>query len=348
MELTRVREIDGTTAQVRLGDVRTAFSAQCHTPDRRRALVPLAVDLILYGTSMAAVVVLDAPLARLAAGVVAGAAVACMFVWAHDAAHGTLFRSRRAAELAGSLMMLPSLQMYRLWIYGHNRVHHGFTNLVSIDWIWRPWTLEEYRAAPRAERLGYRVERSLLGCGWHYLRRVWWDGMVRFKASPTHRGDARLGKALVAGWLVGAGGLLGWAAGPWAAVCGVVVPWLVFTSLIALFTFLHHTHPTLSRVLERAAWNPVAGQLQGSTVIRCSRPVEALTHGILIHAPHHLDVRIPFYRLERAWDDLAASAWGDEVLTYRFRWSTVREIFRACKLYDYDAQAWSGFPRSHR
>src|SRR6266540_2470509 len=51
----------------------------------------------------------------LAFDLAAGCAVAFLFVWGHDAAHGALFRGKWTAEILGTVAMLPSLNMYRLW-----------------------------------------------------------------------------------------------------------------------------------------------------------------------------------------------------------------------------------------
>ena len=51
---------------------------------------------------------------------------------ADDAAHGALFTSEGVSEVLGTLAMAPSLNLYRLWVYGHNKVHHGFTSLTSL------------------------------------------------------------------------------------------------------------------------------------------------------------------------------------------------------------------------
>lgn len=79
-----------------------------------------------------------------------------------------------------------------------------------------------------------------------------------------------------------------------------------------------------------------------STVVRCSRLSELLTHNILVHAPHHIDTRIPFYRLPQAYDDLGA-AYGQHIHEHRFRWSTVRAIFGACQLFDFETKTWTRF-----
>jgi len=66
---------------------------------------------------------------------------------------------------------------------------------------------------------------------------------------------------------------------------------------------------------------------------------ELLVHNIMIHIPHHVEPRIPFYRLKRAYADLQRE-YGPYLHEYRFRWSTVWVIFRQCQLYDFDTKTW--------
>lgn len=330
---------------VPLGTVRTAFSPAVHQRSAGWALGWLAVDLTLYAAGLTGVFVVDPVWARLVLGLITGLAVACLFIWAHDAAHGSLFRSDRWSELLGTAAMLPSLQMYRLWVLGHNRVHHGFTSLSPIDWIWRPLTPEEYRQRSRWVRAVYRVERHPAGCGLHYLLRVWWPGMVRFRpAGPARRhGTYRWSKLVTLTYALAFGGLAYRFAGGWVGVvAALVLPFVVFTYVIALVVYLHHTHPQVPFFLDRREWSPAIGQLACTTVVRSNRLVEALTHNILIHTPHHVDSRIPFYRLKGAYADLQP-AYGHFIHEYRLRWRTVRAIFRTCQLYEFDTRTWRRF-----
>jgi len=330
---------------VKLRTVRSAFSEGCYQRSLFRALGWLAVDLALYATALAGVFTVDHPIAQLGFGVLAGCAVAFLFVWGHDAAHGALFASSRWSEALGTIAMLPSLNMYRLWSYGHNKVHHGFTSFSPIDWIWRPLTPDEYRARSRTRRFVYRLERHPATCGLHYLLRVWWPGMVRFRPDPKLRRTrgfraSKLGTLAFA--LVASTVAYRFAGGPWGVVAAVVVPFAVFNWFIALFVYLHHTHPDVPFFDDRQEWSATVGQVYCSTVVRCSPLTEALTHHILIHTPHHVDTRIPFYRLETAYADLRP-AYGRYVHEYRFRWSTVRTIFATCQLFNYDTNTWSRF-----
>jgi acyl-lipid omega-6 desaturase (Delta-12 desaturase) len=330
---------------VKLGTVRTVFSPATYRRSTAAALAWLAFDAVVYAVLVVAALRVDHVALKLLFGLVAGCAVASLFVWAHDAAHGALFKSAGWAELLGTAAMLPSLNMYRLWVHGHNRVHHGFTSFSPVDWIWRPLTPAEYRARSSWSRLVYRVERSLPGCPLHYILRVWWPGMVRFRPGTEVRRRHHFTRAkvvtavfalqaLVVAWIFGGG--------PVGALAAVVVPWLVFNFFIALFVFLHHTHPRLPFFDDRKQWSATIGQLACSTVVVMPRLWSALTHHILVHTPHHVDQRIPFYRLPGAWKELSAR-YGTDIVTYRFRWSTVWRIFRTCQLFDFEAKVWSRF-----
>jgi acyl-lipid omega-6 desaturase (Delta-12 desaturase) len=333
-----------TTSRLTLGQVRGSLSPRCYQRSTARAMFAWTFDLALYLGAIALVISTPHPLAKLGLGVLAGCAVAFAFVWAHDAAHGALFRSDRIAEILGTIAMVPSLNMYRLWIFGHNKVHHGFTSLSTIDWIWRPATVEEYRAKSAWSKLIYRIERTPVGCALHYLLRVWWPGMVRFQPDPRARRveGVTLSKLVVLVYALGLGALAWWWGGPMAAFAAVVVPFAVFTWFIAFFIYLHHTHPDVPFYDNRRDWSALDGQLRCSITIRCNRVWEALTHHILVHTPHHVDTRIPFYRLAGASAELNEH-YADQITTYRFRWSTVRDIFRTCQLYDFDGHQWSRF-----
>jgi omega-6 fatty acid desaturase (delta-12 desaturase) len=197
----------------------------------------------------------------------------------------------------------------------------------------------------RFGRFVYRLERSPWTCALHYGLRVWWPGMVRFRPDakvrnqPRYRLDklATLAFAVVLGAVAYrfGGGLLG-------ALTAVVVPFVVFTYFIAVFVYLHHTHPDIPFFDVRAEWSPAIGQLACTTVVRCSKLSELLTHNILIHTPHHVDTRIPFYRLKQAYNDLDRS-FHEHLHEYRFSIARVRSIFRTCQLYDFDTKTWYTF-----
>jgi omega-6 fatty acid desaturase (delta-12 desaturase) len=87
-------------------------------------------------------------------------------------------------------------------------------------------------------------------------------------------------------------------------------------------------------------WTQYKGQMESTTVLEIPSLVNWLWfHNILIHVPHHVDVRIPFHHLPGAARAIE-SAYPDTVRRSRL---SVREFLRstkACKLYDFEAGTW--------
>lgn len=329
---------------VKLGEVRRSIPDRCYKRSRFQAIAWATFDLTLYLAGQSLVFGGRPVIVQLLGGLLAGAAVSMMFIWAHDAAHGALFRSKAISELLGTVLMMPSLNMYRLWSYGHNKVHHGFTSFSPIDWIWRPMSPSDYASSSRWARFVYRRERNLMTCGLHYLIRVWWRGMVRF--TPQRKRDRITFSVSKVGTLLFAIGLsyLAWttAGGLVGVLSAVVIPFAVFTYVIALFVYIHHTHPSVPFFDVRDEWSATIGQLFCSTVIRTSKVTDLLTHHILVHVPHHVDMRIPFYHLPKACEAIKTD-WGKYLHEYRFSWSQVRSIFGECQLFDFDTKTWHRF-----
>lgn len=330
---------------IKLTTVRKAISDACYDRSVLQTFGWYAFDLMLYVGLMWGVFASDAWWAKLLFGLGTGCAVAFMFVWAHDAAHGALFKSELAAEILGTSLMLPSLNMYRLWCHGHNRVHHGFTSYTPVDWIWRPLTPSAYAALRWHRKLVYRFERTPYGCFLHYLLKVWWPGMVMYR--PEKESRERLGysvhKLITLAFAVAlSAASYRWGGGVMGVIAAVGLPFIVFNYFIALFVYLHHTHPEVPFFDHRAEWSNTIGQVYCSIVWRCSKLSELLVHNIMIHIPHHVEPRIPFYRLKAAYADLQRE-YGEYLHEYRFRWRTVWTIFRRCKLYDFESKTWYSF-----
>ncbi|MCB1017306.1 MAG: fatty acid desaturase, partial [Acidimicrobiales bacterium] len=144
--------------------------------------------------------------------------------------------------------------------------------------------------------------------------------------------------ALVAYGVTAGLGLLGTA---WLVARVVLLPFLAFNYVIGSFVHVHHIQPGI-RWWKRREWTKWHGQMEGTTVLRVNPVLNFFVHWIMVHVPHHVDVRIPMYHLERATDAMAEAFPGvihDEPLSFRdFMANT-----RVCKLYDFDAGRWLSY-----
>jgi omega-6 fatty acid desaturase (delta-12 desaturase) len=302
------------------------------------------------------------PLALIPLWVLAGLAVSGLFVLGHDAAHQALFDQRWANDLVGRLAMLPSLHATEVWIFGHNRVHHGHTLRQGMDFVWHPLTVDQYRSLGPLGKLRHRFEWGPLGSGAYYLREIWFNKMVRFHPPERWRRAMRRDQALVAGYAaatLGAALALAAAGGPgagagdgvvsasvvgvglWAWVKVVVVPFLIFCQVIGWVVHVHHIQPDI-RWWGRREWNRFRGQVEGTTVLVGPPGWELFFHWIMVHLPHHVDARIPCYRLPEAADAIA-ERFPDEVVTRPIGMGDYLRATTRCKLHDFETGRWLNY-----
>ena len=329
-----------------LADVREVIPEACYHRPVGRGVATIALDVVLYGAVLAALVLVRPWWAALPLIVVAGLLVGALFILGHDASHGALFDSRRLNHLLGVALLLPSIHVEEAWAFGHNRIHHGFTARRGLDFVWHPVEPAAYASMPLHLRIRHRFEWSWAGAGAYYLREVWWNKMVTF--TPTRRAGAiRRDRALtfVAATLVGGGAFaLGWAlygdagAGVWMAAKLVVLPFLVFTQVIGWAVYVHHVGPDI-RWWTREQWSPWRGQMESTTVLWIPRVLNVFFHNIFVHVPHHVDTRIPWYHLPAAAEAIEA-AFPGTIVDKRFRVSDYLRGTRRCKLYDFAAGTW--------
>lgn len=312
-----------------------------------KGLAYLARDLVIYGAVVVGLVLVDNPLAVLALWFVSALVISGLFVIAHDAAHGALFASKRLNRVVGTIAMLPSWHVYEGWVLGHNRIHHAYTVREGYDFVWHPYTPEQYAAMSKPARLRHRIEWSWWGAGAYYLREVWWNKMIVGAPPARWRRAVRRDRVIVATFVALATvvlAALGWSAdgsvlgAVWMVLKVLVIPFLLFTFVIASFVHVHHIQPDI-RWWPRREWTKWRGQMEGTTVLRARFGLDFFFHWIMVHVPHHVDMRIPMYNLKAATDAIEAAFPGsihDEPLRFR---DFVRNT-RRCRLYDFGQGRW--------
>lgn len=276
-----------------------------------------------------------------------GLAVSGLFVLGHDASHGALTTSPRINRIIAQVCMAPSVHVEAAWDLGHNRIHHGYTTREGFDFVWHPTTVEEFRNFGRFARLRHRIEWSWLGSGLYFMRTVWWQKMWRFNPEGKRRAAIVRDKITLGTGIVVAMALVamigaitgGVGSAIWLPVKFIVVPFLLFLQSIGWIVYVHHVSPEI-RWWSKREWTQYKGQMESTTVLEVPSIVNWLWfHNILVHVPHHVDVRIPFHHLPDAARAIE-KAYPDTVRRSRL---SVRDYLRstkACKLYDFEAGTW--------
>lgn len=315
-----------------------------------RAVALLTGDVLLYLGCLAGVVLAHSLTARLAWGVLAGLVTGRLFILGHDACHQSLTPHHRLNRWLGRLAFLPSLTPYSLWDVGHNVVHHGYTNLKGVDFVWAPATPAEYAALPAWRRWLERRYRSGWWPGLYYLVEIWWLRM--FFPAARHLAARRTvflrDNLLVSAWALVWGAAmvaLARATGQSLAVllaCGVLVPFLAWNTLIGFVVYVHHTHPAVHWYRDKADWAAAIPFVSTTVHLTFPRPVGALLHHIMEHTAHHVDMGIPLYHLPGAQAELEARLPG-RIVVQPFSWRWYFATARHCQLYDLEARRWTAF-----
>jgi hypothetical protein len=135
---------------------------------------------------------------KIASAAVFTVAIPMLFIIGHDACHQALTPHGWLNKILGRLAMLPGWHAYAVWDYGHNALHHGWTNLRTRDLVWVPLTKDEYDALSPLGRLLQRLYRTGWGVGLYYMVEMWAKfGMSRAKVKAAPRKPRVLGGSIL-------------------------------------------------------------------------------------------------------------------------------------------------------
>jgi len=300
--------------------------------------------LAVYGGAIGIAGFSAAPLwSRVLAAIVAGGAIPSLFVIGHDAAHGGYTVSARGNVLIARIAFLPSLHNCSLWAAVHNRQHHRVPNLKGGN-SWSPLSPTEFRALSAFRRARARLYRSPLGFAPYYLIERWWRDKFfpRADLPGVSRAVAWRDFALLCVYLALFITALAWAGGAMSIMLGFVVPFLIWNMMMGATTYLQHTSRRAPWFASEEAWRGAACD-EGVTVhLRVPRWYGFISHHIMEHPAHHIQPRIPLYRLAAAQARLNELL-GERALVEDFSPRYLLATMRACKLYDYEAEVWCDF-----
>lgn len=321
-----------------MSDTIRSIARNYATPDDKRAWIELLVSLALYLIiGLAALFsignwLLTIPLMMATAGMALR-----IYMIQHDCLHRAFFSSRKVNDIVGKLVSPIAMTPYEITRYKHNLHHSHVSDLDRRDTFEiYVMTHAEWDKASPLQRLGYRIYRSpitliLLGPYVVYLI---------FRRCPPAAwkvgfGDLIIHDLMIAAMIWGIWAGFGWTGvGVWAGTVwmgtafGALIPYVVHN-----FEHIHWgTKPEMD--YETAC-------LDGASVLDWGRFFDLLMLNIGYHDLHHLNARIPGYKLKAAHQALEAKG-----LIASQKIGFIEGI--GClrwKLYDEDRQRMTGFPR---
>lgn len=241
----------------------------------------------------------------LAAGlsVLNGAFLVRLFMVQHDCGHGSFFRSRALSDWVGRGIGVLTLTPYDVWRRTHS-VHHASAGNLDKRGMGDVLTLtvSEFRNLSRFGRLRYRLYRHplvLFGLGPFYLFFVQNRLPVGLMRSGWRYWVSAMATNLVLAVLLGAlvylGGL--------APLLLVFLPTTLVAASVGVWMFY------VQHQFEETSWDADPGwqlheaALRGSSHYILPGVLRWLTANIGVHHVHHLQSRVPFYRLPEVLRD---------------------------------------------
>ncbi len=238
---------------------------------------------------------------RLPVSALTGLVLVRLFTIYHDYQHGTILRGSALARVVlgacGLLLLTPQSVWRRTHHYHHS--HNGRLQASGVG-SFRVMTTRAYTRASRRRRLAYALGRHPLTILAGYAT-VFLYGMclAPFLLRPRRHADCAAALVIHAA-LVAALAALNPAVLLWA----LLVPLWVATALGAYLFYAQHNFPG-ARFQEKGLWDYADAALAGSSYIAMGPVLRWLTGNIGYHHVHHLNARIPFYRLPEAMARLA-------------------------------------------
>lgn len=274
-------------AKYQAPDVRKSIFQLCNT------LIPFIALLIGMYFSMAVSYWLTLVLAIPAAGFLVR-----VFIIMHDCGHGSFFPSRRWNDVVGFVTGVLTLTPYVQWRHDH-AVHHatsgnldkrGSGDITTL-------TVKEYLALNWLGRIKYLTGRSpviLFGLG-----PIWLALKQRFQAlGPDAAWKERVSVQATNLTLVVLVTLFSLLIG-FKSVVMLYVPVFFLAGAAGIWLFYVQHQFDEAYWAEKSEWSYAVAAVEGSSYFKLSRPLQWFTGNIGFHHVHHLNPRIPNYRLEK-------------------------------------------------
>ncbi|MGH7939811.1 MAG: fatty acid desaturase family protein [Limisphaerales bacterium] len=261
--------------------------------------------------------------ARVLCSGLTGLLIVRIFVIYHDQQHRAILpKSHVAAMLmrvVGIFLACPS----STWRASHDYHHTHNCKLRSANIGSFPiMTTEQYRQTPAGDRFLYLFMRHPLTIVLGYVT-VFIFGMVivPFFKSPRKSIDsvpALMLHGAVAVWLTIHFGWL-------ALILTMLLPFLIAGALGSYLFYAQHNFPGVI-LKDKAGWTYEGAALESSSFLKTNAIMAWFTGNIGYHHIHHINHRVPFYRLPEIYRDIP-----------EFRCATAtslhpREIFRCLRL----------------
>lgn len=238
------------------------------------------------------------PLVSIAFGVVWALTSVRFFTIYHDYLHKSILQKSVIAEVIFTIYGLYSLTPVGIWKRSHD-YHHSHNSKLYTSSIgsFPVVTREKFLAASRGERALYLFIRHPLAILFGYFFAFAYGMCIRsFLSNPRKHIDSLI--ALVLHYSVAV--LVFWFLGWQGLLLGFFLPFLISHAMGAYLFYAQHNFPD-SVFEEKEGWTYIGAALNSSSYMKMNPVMNWFTGNIGYHHIHHVNARIPFYRLPEVY-----------------------------------------------
>jgi omega-6 fatty acid desaturase (delta-12 desaturase) len=220
-----------------------------------------------------------------------------MFIIYHDYQHHAILQCSVAATLLMKAFGIFILAPQNIWKRSHDH-HHTHNSKLTITGIGSYPTIctQRYNSLTRSEQITYLINRHPLTVIFGYLTLfIYWLNIKSFIQSPKKHLDSLIALVLH----VGVGMVVFYFSGPVTFFLSWFAPFLLSFGIGSYLFYCQHNFPG-AMFSEKEEWNYEYAAINSTSHMVMNPVMQWFTGNIGYHHVHHLNSRIPFYRLPEA------------------------------------------------
>lgn len=238
---------------------------------------------------------------RIVCSVLAGFIVVRMFVIYHDYLHGAILQKSVLANIIFTIYGYFILAAPSIWKRSHDYHHNHNSKLYTSSIGSFPIvTKNEFRKAKPGERATYLFIRHPLTLALGYIFAFVYGMSIR---SLLHNPKKHWDSAIALLFHFGISFLVFYFFGWKVYLLSVLIPSMIASATGAYLFYAQHNFPD-AKFADKEQWDYVQAALKSSSFMKLNPVMNWFTANIGYHHIHHVNSRIPFYRLPEVYREM--------------------------------------------
>lgn len=270
--------------------------------DRKRSWLELWLTIALAAISFSSLLLSEIPLAvRLSMSFLCSLFYVRMFVIYHDYQHNAILQRSPLASIVMKSIGIFLLAPQTIWKRSHD-YHHNNNSKLTISGIgsYPTVSVSRYRSLSQRDKAVYLINRHpltvILG---YFTLFIYWLNLKSFVQSPGKHLDSLLALALH----FAAGAIIYSTLGATTFFVSWFTPFFLAFGIGSYLFYCQHNFPG-AKFRENHDWKYDQAALESTSFMVMNPVMQWFTGNIGFHHVHHLNSRIPFYRLPEVMEKM--------------------------------------------